>query len=92
MAISEDKVKAIHVKYRELLVKYPHWRKGQAAFQAVWQTDRSLAELISASQVDPYFEDARLDEFWTFLSSLEATDTTAEPTDADSNAWFLHRF
>lgn len=41
----------------------PHLRRGQAAFNTLWEERPDLAELVRGSDIDPYYRDELLDRF-----------------------------
>lgn len=47
----------------EKLVAFPYWRRGQAAFNLLWEMRRDLAEQIHTTQRDPFHRDDRLPDF-----------------------------
>lgn len=46
---------------------HPEWRKGQAAFNTLWDWRRDLAVVLVDSTVDPYHHDSRLPEFYAWV-------------------------
>ena len=47
----------------EYLAKNTEWRKGQSMFNALSKVCPLTAEIIRASEYDPYHRDSKLDEF-----------------------------
>ncbi|MFA6094175.1 MAG: hypothetical protein WC986_14650 [Elusimicrobiota bacterium] len=41
------------------------WRKGQTAFNALWEKRPDLADKIRATAADPFYDDSKLPTFWT---------------------------
>lgn len=52
----------------QLIRNQPHWREGQAAFNALRQIDEECALAVTATAVDPFYDDSRLDAFWEFIT------------------------
>ena len=45
------------------------WREGQAAFNALHVLAPRVADEVRGTAVDPYYSDARLSAFYTWLSA-----------------------
>lgn len=45
----------------------PNWRHGQAAFNALWHLRADLSERVRATTMDPFYNDARLPEFFEWV-------------------------
>lgn len=54
-------------KVGEQLAAYPHWRRGQAAFNVLWAMREDLADKVSTTQLDPFYRDDRLPEFFGWV-------------------------
>ncbi len=55
----EEYTTAVAAKLRD----YPHWRRGQAAFNMLWEMRPELADKIATGPRDPFYRDDRLPDF-----------------------------
>ena len=55
---------------QDLRSKFPDWRPGQAAFNALERTDTEIADLVRGRVFDPFYKDEVL-PFWTWLSGWD---------------------
>ena len=44
------------------------WRKGQIAYNVLAAANLEWAEEIRATDLDPFYRDERLDDFWRWLN------------------------
>ena len=52
------------------------WRTGQAYFNALSELYPEIAELIRATDYDPFYDDKKLIKFFDYLESYNNTDDT----------------
>lgn len=50
---------AVQTEAEELRIQYPDWRRGQALFNALYSMDPGLANQISGTDADPFYDDSR---------------------------------
>lgn len=50
------------------LKEHLDWRIGQTYFNVLYEFDHELADRIRTTEFDPFFDDNKLDAFFTFLS------------------------
>jgi hypothetical protein len=51
--------------------KYPdEWRRGQTAFNFVFDTYPDIANELRATEFDPFYNDSRLPAFWEQVEKL----------------------
>lgn len=50
-----------------------NWRKGQAAFNRLYELTPGWADYIRGGPLDPFHTDERLDAFFEWLPSIDAT-------------------
>lgn len=64
-----ERLLAIGKLATQLRAEHPDWREGQAAFNALRDIDPDCAlGVVSAVFIDPFYDDSRLDAFWTFVT------------------------
>ena len=51
----------------EMQGMYPEWRAGQAAFNTLLRYRPDLAERVKATNLDPFYQDAQLADFYLWL-------------------------
>lgn len=59
----EEYVEAVSDKLDTL----PYWRKGQAAFNVLWEVRPDIANEVHTTKLDPFHRDDRLPEFYEFV-------------------------
>lgn len=47
-----------------------HQRRGQRAFNELYEQDREIADAIRATEFDPFYDDSRLDAFHARVAQL----------------------
>lgn len=52
---------------KRVIPAVPEWRAGQCAFNSLWKVRPDLAELVSCTSRDPFYNDGRLVEFYAWL-------------------------
>lgn len=52
--------------------EHPDWRRGQTAFNVVYQYEPNIANRIRATAADPFHNEARLPLFWQRVGDLLA--------------------
>jgi len=57
-------------KCEKLKKDHPYWRKGQTYFNALYDINPHLANLIRSSRIDPFFRDSKLNCFLHIVGSL----------------------
>ena len=50
------------------------WRKGQIAYNVLSVVRPDLAHKINNTDLDPFHDDDRLDNFWRWLATQEPND------------------
>lgn len=57
---------------------HPLWRKGQRLFQALHDTNVTLANEIRGTDIDPFYDDTRCMDFYAWLTEQ---GSPSEPTE-----------
>lgn len=57
------------------------WRKGQAAFNALYSLAPGWADSIRGGKLDPFHRDDRLPEFYAFVDSITIPPKVEEGLD-----------
>lgn len=52
---------------RNRFVSHPNERRGQATFNTLFATRPDLAEKVRATNLDPFYDDSKLHEFYNFI-------------------------
>jgi hypothetical protein len=60
---------AYTARYRR---EHPEQRIGQAAFNAVCKVEPEVANLVRATDLDPFYRDERLPAFWAEVAGFFA--------------------
>lgn len=56
--------------FAKMCADHPEWRRGQAAFNALYAVAPDMGDAVRGSCVDPFHRDERLREFWGWLEAL----------------------
>ena len=60
------------LEVRDDFLKNYAWRKGQALFNAIFYIDQDLGNKIRGSEIDPFYQDERIDKCLDFLKKQGA--------------------
>lgn len=57
--------------FKEFVDGHPpvrNWRRGQTAFNLLYQERPGIADAVRGGPLDPFHVDDRMDDFWTFVA------------------------
>lgn len=51
------------IRLDEMMQRHPAFRRGQVAFELAYEINSDLADSVRGTELDPFYIDARLDDF-----------------------------
>jgi len=71
------KLQVFYERLRKWRAAYPSWREGQAVFNALHSLHPELADEIRTTELDPFYQDARLPELYAWIAEELAEEAVA---------------